>query len=202
MSKDEALNDLEQAKRRDKKVYITEIAINKVPYIEYQGFSDRQNYIMQELAKNVLLVSKEKNDSNEVAFTCDLGAPDPLENFGVAMGTEHEIDILADTYSNHLIVSRNSVAVVVLHNHPSTQTFSLQDIQFFITYPMIEVLVVISNQGTVHYMRRGKGYNYKEAFQLFQECIEGITKESLPKELYMASLEFLARCSEIGLFYS
>lgn len=52
--------ELEQAKRRDKKVYITDIAINKVPLIRYYEFTDEQNKIMQELAKDVLLLSKEK----------------------------------------------------------------------------------------------------------------------------------------------
>ena len=33
-------NKLEQAKRRDKKVMITDIAIEKVPYIEYKGLTE------------------------------------------------------------------------------------------------------------------------------------------------------------------
>ena len=112
------LESLEMAKKCDKKVYITDTAIDKVPLIEYYGFTDEQNQIMRELARNVLVISKESNDSNEVALTCDLGKPDPLHNFGVALGTEH------------MIVSSKSVAVVLLHNHPSTQTFSLEDVQF------------------------------------------------------------------------
>ena len=31
---------LEMAKSRDKKVYITDVAINKVPFIQYKGFTD------------------------------------------------------------------------------------------------------------------------------------------------------------------
>lgn len=202
MSEDiQNVHELEQAKRRDRKVYITDIAIDKVPYIKYDGFTDERNKIMQELAKDVLLLSKEKNDSNEVAITCDLGAENPLGSFGVSLGTEHEVDILADTLSNHIIVSKESVAVVVLHNHPSTQTFSLQDIHFFILHPRIEVIVVVSNQGMVHYLKRDREYDYKQAFQLFQECIEGLEKDSPAMEMYMASLTFLAKCSEAGLFY-
>ena len=160
------LHDLKQAKRRDRKVYITDIAIDKVPYIKYDGFTDERNRIMQELAKDVLLLSKERNDSNEVAITCDLGAENPLGSFGVSLGTEHEVDILADTLSNHIIVSRESVAVVVLHNHPSTQTFSLQDIHFFIRHPMIEVIVAVSNQGTIHYLKRDIEYDYKKSISV------------------------------------
>lgn len=201
MKGNKAVRDLEQAKHREHKVYITDIAIKKVPYIEYRGFDDEKNKIMQELAKSVLLISKEENDSNEVAITCDLGMENPLEQYGISLGSEHEVDIFADTLSNHMIVSQESVAVVVLHNHPSTQTFSLQDIQFFLEYSMLEVIVVVSNQGTVHYMMRDKGYDYTKAFQLFGECIADLTRVSPIKEQYLAALSFLAKCSEAGLYY-
>lgn len=55
--KPDTLKSLEMAKKRNKKVYITDIAIDKVPLIEYYGFTDEQNQIMQELAKNVLVIS-------------------------------------------------------------------------------------------------------------------------------------------------
>ena len=195
------MKKLDQAKRRDRKIYITNVAIDKVPLIAYKDFTDIQNNIMKELAQEVLTVSKDINESNEVAITCDLGVQDPLENYGVALGTEHEVNVLADTLSNHILVSRKSVAVVILHNHPSSQTFSLQDIQFFIEFPMIEVIVVVSNQGTVHYLKRDKGYNVKQAIELFNECIEGLSKNSPMTEVYLASLSFLAKCSEVGLYY-
>ncbi|MCM1267206.1 MAG: hypothetical protein NC302_04800 [Bacteroidales bacterium] len=195
------MKDLKQAKRRDRKIYITDVAIDKVPLIEYKGFTVTQNSIMRNLAQEVLAVSKNINESNEVAITCDLGTQDPLENYGVALGTEHEVNVLADTLSNHILMSRNSVAVVVLHNHPSTQTFSLQDIQFFIEFPMIEVMAVVSNQGAVHYLKRDKEYQVKDAIELFEECIDGLTKNSPVTEIYLASLSFLAKCSEVGLYY-
>ena len=193
--------NLGQGKKRNKKVFITDIAVEKVPFIEYKGYSKEKNNVMRELAQSVLLIAKEENNSNEVAITCDIGIENPLEQFGIAMGTEHEVNILSDTLSNHIIVSQESVAVVVMHNHPSTQTFSLQDIQFFLEYPMLEVMVVVSNQGMVHYMMRDKEYDYKKAFILFRECIKGLNKKSSIKEQYLASLTFLAKSSEVGVYY-
>lgn len=195
------LKSLEMAKKRDKKVYITDIAINKVPFIQYKGFTDSQNQIMRELAQEVLTVSKDENDSNEVAITCDLGVNNPLEVYGVSFGTEHEVDVRADTLSNHILVSRESVAVVVLHNHPSTQTFSIQDIRFFIEFSVLEVMVVVSNQGTVHYLKREESYDLKKAAALFNECVEDLKKDSPLTEIYFASLLFLARSSEVGIYY-
>lgn len=55
--------------------------------------------------------------------------------------TKFRVDItLNDSLSNHIIVSNESVVVLALHNHPSTQTFSLQDIQFYLEYSMLEIL--------------------------------------------------------------
>ena len=192
---------LGMAKKRDKKVYITDIAINKVPLVQYNGFTDNQNQLMQKLAQEVLTVSKEQNDSNEVAITCDLGADNPLEVYGVSFGTEHEVDVRADTLSNHILVSQKTVAVVVLHNHPSTQTFSIQDIRFFIEFSVKEVMVVVSNQGTIHYLRREENYNLKKAAALCNECVENLEKDSPLTEVYLASLSFLAKSSEAGIYY-
>lgn len=201
LGKPVSMKSLEMAKKRNKKVYITDIAINKVPFIQYKGFTDNQNHIMRELAQEVLMLSKDENDSNEVAITCDLGVDNPLEVYGVSFGTEHEVDVRADTLSNHILVSQKSVAVVVLHNHPSIQTFSIQDIRFFIEFSVLEVMVVVSDQGTVHYLRREESYDLKKAISLFNECVEGLKKDSPLTEVYLAALSFLAKSSEVGVYY-
>lgn len=67
-------------------------------------------------------------------------------------GDEHSVTIAADTLSNHLLVSQDSIAVVVLHNHPSMQTFSLTDISFFLQYNNVRMMSVVSNYGKVHYL--------------------------------------------------
>ena len=100
-----------------------------------------------------------------------------------------------------LIVSSKSVVVVLLHNHPSTQTFSLEDVQFFIQHPMLTVIVVVSNQGTVHYLKRDKDFDYGKVVVLFKECIQGLKRNSPSSKVYMATLTFLAKCSEAGLYY-
>ena len=40
--------------KRTEKIYITDIAIQKVPYIRYKNFSEKQNMIMRQLARDVL----------------------------------------------------------------------------------------------------------------------------------------------------
>lgn len=189
------------AKKRDKKVFITDIAIEKVPLIQYRGLNDMENGALYQLAKLVLLTSQTENNSNEVAITCTLDGDNPLEGIGISFGSEHEIDICADTASNHLILSAQRCAVVVLHNHPSTQTLSVEDIRFFLHYESVRIMVVVTNQGTIHYLCKDKEYNYRASVELYKECIAGLTSKSKIQEYYMAGLTFLTRCSEVGLFY-
>lgn len=198
----ELRSELDQAKKYGDKIVITDIAIQKVRYIEYKDLTEAQNAIMQRLAKEVLFLSQKYNNSNEVAITCDLALSDPLENYGICLGDEHSVDVCSDTQSNHLIVSAKMCTVVILHNHPSLQTFSLDDIRFFVANRGISILVVVSNQGKVHYMYKDKKYSERETIQLFNECVEGLDRSSTINERYHRALAFLTKCSETGLFYS
>lgn len=110
--------DLEQAKKRTEKVYITDIAIQKVPYIKYKNLSEEQNHIMRQLARDVLALAREYNNSNEVAITCDIGADSPLEEYGISYGTEHGVQITSDTLSNHILTSRTAyrwLSSIIIH---------------------------------------------------------------------------------------
>ncbi len=50
--------ELEQAKKRNNKVKITNIAISKVPYIEYKNMTEEQNLIMQKLARSIVFIAE------------------------------------------------------------------------------------------------------------------------------------------------
>jgi len=110
---------LSQAKRRDKKVEITDVSIAKVPFIMYKGFTFEENQKICQLAKTVLILAKEENNSNEVAITYDLERKDIP--YGIAFGNEHSVDICSDTRSFHILLSARRTTVIMLHNHPSTK---------------------------------------------------------------------------------
>lgn len=63
------LSNLEMAKKRNHKIPITDKAIEKVPFIKYREIPTEEYEIIHNLAKQVLQLSKDKNDSNEVAIT-------------------------------------------------------------------------------------------------------------------------------------
>lgn len=191
---------LGQTKKRDKKVYITDIAIEKVPYIEYKGMDEEQNKVIQRLAKLVLRLSKDRNDSNEVAITWDM-CGENINKYGIAYGTVNEVDVEADTYSYHLLHSASGVVLVLLHNHPSTRTFSLDDISYMMIFQAIEYMIVVSNQGTIHYLKKEKDYSVKNAKILYNECVKQNKNAVTIEGKYVTALEFLKRCGEAGLYY-
>lgn len=193
---------LRQAKKRNSKVKITEVAIKKVPLIEYKGLSKRENKIVQELIREVLRISRNENDSNEVAITCALeNGENGAFKYGIAYGDEHSVNVMADTESFHIIRNASSVTIIMLHNHPSTQTFSFDDLLFFIEYSSISMMVVVSNQGKVHYLVREKDYDRNRAIELCKQCINRINDKTDLKQLYEAVLEVLKNCSKVGLYY-
>ena len=155
-------NNLEMAKKRDHKIIITDEAINKIPRIKYRGIPESEYDNLWDLAKNVLKISKEENDSNEVAITYSLDSVKLIEQgeryIGIALGSEHDVDPLSDTTAYHLISSIEECVVIVLHNHPSLSDFSLTDVQFLLRYDNVKMMVVITNLGSISYLVKNKKY--------------------------------------------
>lgn len=189
------------SKNKFKKVYITDIAIKKVPLIEYKDLTKKQNLIMRHFARQVLIISKKYNNSNEVAITFDIKDDKVLKNYGISMGDERSVDVCADTLSNHLIRASKGCSIVIYHNHPSRQTFSLQDIVFFLLYQSINIMALVSNQGTVHYLYKDKKFDYNKAYDIIEEETDDLTNKSKKEMIYNATLRFLSRCTEAGILY-
>ncbi len=189
------------SKNRFKKVDITDVAISKVPFVQYKGLNEAQNRDLQKLAQLVLLKSQMGNNSNEYAVTVSLNNENLFEQIGFAKGDEHEVKVHAATNSHHIIVSARDVSVAVIHNHPSVQTLSIEDIGFFLYETTVKILSVVTNQGAVHYIMKDKDYDYSAAEKLRRDCTEDLTKDSSEKECYEAALDFLTHCSEVGLYY-
>lgn len=103
----------------------------------------------------MLLISKNENNSNEVAITYEMDSRKRIQDgedyIGVALGGEHEVDPLSSTISYHLVSSAKECVVIVLHNHPS-----LSDVQFLLRYERIKMMVVVTNLGSISYLVKGE----------------------------------------------
>lgn len=199
------INDLKMAKKRDHKIMITDEAINKVPRIKYKEIPENEYDSLWELAKSVLKLSKEENNSNEVAVVYSLKSVKLIEQgekyIGVALGTEHDVDPLSNTTAYHLISSAKDCVVIVLHNHPSLSNFSLSDIQFLLKYETVKMLVVVTNLGSISYLVKNKKYDFKKAIALFNEAVDKNNAADNLKDLQAAADYFLKNSYNIGIDY-
>lgn len=88
-----------------------------------------------------------------------------------------------------------------MHNHPSTQTFSFVDIQFLLGYASIRMLVVVSNQGTVHYLMKEDNYQWSKANKMFCQYINNIPEKVSINHILDITEQFLKNCKDVGLNY-
>jgi hypothetical protein len=199
------LKDLEMAKKRDHKIMITDEAIDKVPRIKYKNIPESEYDNIQDLAKSVLKISKDENDSNEVAVTYSLGSDKLIEKgeryIGVALGSEHAVDPLSDTTAYHLVCSAEECVIIVLHNHPSLSDFSLTDVQFLLRYENVKMMVVVTNLGSISYLVKGTSYNQKDAIALFNKAVDKNNDAKDLKDLQDAADYFLKNSYNVGICY-
>ena len=198
------LEELQMAKKRDHKIMITDIAIEKVPYINYKGIPEEEYEIIRELAKSVLRIAKENNNSDEVAITYSMDV-DKLEHndemFGISFGDEHTVNPLEDTLSYHLIMSSTNCVILSLHNHPSLSKISLADVQFFIKYDSIKMIVIITNLGSIFYMVKTDKYNKGKAIDLYNKAVDYHYKASGLKGYQNAADQFINECFTVGIIH-
>lgn len=199
------INDLEMAKKRTNKIMITDMAIEKVPLIRYREIPESEYLMLQELAREVLMISKNDNDSNEVALTYSLDYRTLLaegkEFMGVALGDEHSVDPCMNTVAYHLITTSIQCVVIVLHNHPSLSKFSLEDVKFFLSNGTVKMMVVITNLGNISYLVKKENYNRKKAIEIFNNAVSMHNKGSNIHDYQKAVFHFLSICHEANIVY-
>ena len=193
------------AKKRDCKIIITNEAIRKVPRLKYKNIPESEYNTIQELARNVLRISKNENNSNDVAIAYGMDSVERIqkgeEYIGVALGNEHGVDPISNTTAYHLVSSAEDCIVIVLHNHPSLSDFSLSDVQFLLRYTSVKMMAVVTNLGSISYLVKGKGYAYDKAVALFNEAVSSNNEAKDWKGLQKAADHFLKNCYMVGIDY-
>ena len=176
-----------------------------MPRVQYKEISETEYDNLRELARQVLQISKDENDSNEVAVTYSLESARLIEKgelyIGISLGAEHGVDPMSDTTSYHLIRASRDCVVLVLHNHPSLSAFSLSDIQFLLTYDTVKLMVVVTNLGSVSYLVKNGKYDFEKAVDLLNEAIDLNNKAQKLKYLQDAADYFLKNCYNVGINY-
>ena len=199
------MKDLEMAKKRDHKILITDEAIKKVPLVQYKEIPESEYLMLQELAKEVLIVSKNDNDSNEVALTYSLDYRNLIaegkEYMGVALGDEHSVDPCMNTTSYHLITTSLECVVIVFHNHPSLSKFSLEDIKFFLSNIAVKMMVVVTNLGSISYLVKRDSFYRKNAIEIYNHAVSLHNKGNDILDYQYAVSYFLSNCHDANIIY-
>lgn len=186
---------VEQAKKRDHKIYITDTAIEKVGKVSLSDFSEEQTVAMQECHKELLRISKNRNDSNEVLFISNL-------DFTVSvtvLGTEHTVEPGKNPFAVSVIGNSPKYSLVYMHNHPSTNTFSLADIDTFVCDGVIKTMSVVTNQGEVYVINKTSSFSYDKARHLMRDINRLLPDDKNIGHNFVK--EFLKRCDEGGIEY-
>jgi proteasome lid subunit RPN8/RPN11 len=199
------IEELEMARKRDHKIMITDEAIEKVPLVKYKEIPESEYLTLQDLAKEVLNVSKNDNDSNEVALTYSLDhrhlAAEGKEYIGVTLGDEHSVDPCMNTVANHLIMASFECVVIILHNHPSLSKFSLEDVKFFLRNETVKMMVVVTNLGNISYLVKKDKYDRRKAVELYNNAVSMHNEGSGMHDYQKAVSYFLSNCYQANVVY-
>ncbi|WP_124098352.1 minor capsid protein [Ruminococcus sp. Marseille-P6503] len=187
---------LEQAKKRNHKIYITDMAIDKVNKVKLSDFSQKQIDDMQIKHKDLLKIAKEKNDSNEVLLINDLNLRSEVQIFG----DEFVVSPAKNPFAVSVIGNAQRRSLIYMHNHPSTNNFSVADIDTFICEGAIKVMSVITNQGEVYILNKKSEYEYNKARNLMAEIFNSFNNEEMDNNEFVR--RFLKQCHKGGIEYA
>lgn len=192
--KAEGVGELEQAKKRDHKILVTDIAIEKIPKSNIHYLSAEQNNLIYENHKALLRKSQIVNNSDEVAMLFDLNTGAIADK----LGSEHKVNVFENPNAVSMHAHAKQRELFLAHNHPSTQDFSYSDLGVFIMHDSIGGISVVSNSGNVHILYKTEKYDFSKAY----ECISNIRNcyttynEDVDKAIVK---EFLKVSSKVGI---
>ena len=200
----EELHNLE-ANKRDHKIEITDVAIEKVPLIKYKYISEEHYKPLQAIAKMVLETAKTENDSNEVVYTYSLDGVDLWDENGdylaVAFGDEHSVSPESDADTFHLLRTAKDCVLVLVHNHPSLSKVSLQDVSYLLRYETLKMIVVVTNRGSINYIVKSDKFDWLKAAELFNKATKEFLERDELKHRQKVTDTFLSNCTECGLVF-
>lgn len=187
---------LEQAKKRNHKIYITDTAIDKVGKVNLPDFSQEQIDDMQIKHKDLLRLAKEKNNSNEVLLIDDLNLKSEVQIFG----DEFVVSPAQNPFAVSVIGNAKRRSLIYMHNHPSTNNFSVADLDTFICEGAIKAMSVVTNQGEVYILNKKSEYEYNKARNLMAEVFNSFDGEEIDNNEFVR--RFIKQCHKGGIEYA
>lgn len=192
----ERVNGLEQAKKRDHKIYITDTAIDKVKKTPLSDFSEDQIELMRQKHKELLEISRDKNDSNEVLLIDSVD----FRSETCVYGDEFAVIPSKSPFAVSIIGNAQPYSLVYMHNHPSTNIFSVADIDTFICERAIKTMSVVTNQGEVYILNKLPEYDYNKTRKLLFDIFTELDIDETKRKEFVS--RFLKQCQKGGIEYA
>ena len=190
-------------KNRNRAIDITDVAISKVPKTHIYGFSNEQNTYIQALHRELLKEAQKLNKEYhtnlmEVGILLDIHTWDYWKIKGKKDCT---VDIKESVEAFKVLMNARKNQLMMMHNHPSTGTFSGEDFKTFCNNDAIYMMTVVGNDASVYILVKMKDFDKKvlaEYAQIAQEYYElGYKKNNGT----MAMKHILKNASKYGMEY-
>lgn len=162
---------------------ITDKAIESVPKIKIDGYTDEQCELIQQHHKDLLKYSRDNNDSKEVAFVMDSSMSSRKE----FVGSDDKLDFGSELYGKDLFV---------MHNHPRNSSFSDTDIAFILGSDNVRSLSIVKNNGSVEVLTKTMSFNKEKAINEFRRSYKKYVKIGNDLEVDKAIERFIIKYKE------
>ena len=143
----------------------------------------------------LLKIAKDENDSNEVLLINDLEFKSEVS----VLGGEFKVSPGENPFAVSVISNAKRQSLIYLHNHPSTNNFSVGDIDTFVCESAIKTMSVVTNQGEVYVLNKTAAYNYNNIRTMLNEIYKSFDGDEIDNKAFVS--EFLKRCKEGGVEY-
>lgn len=176
-------SDIIKEKSKKPITKITDNAIEKVPKVKIDGYSDEQCEIIQQEHKKLLDYSRANNDNKEVAFVFNGDLTERRE----FLGEDDRLDFGSVLYGKDLFV---------MHNHPRNSSYSMNDILCVLDTDNIKSLSIVKNNGSVETLTKTNNFRKDELIIDLKRQYKKIVKTGSDEEIDKAINKFLERNKE------
>lgn len=180
----------------NKPVLVTDQAIRKVKAVKVQGLEE-DSEILQEEHQKLLKFAQKENGSKEVTGVInksELG----VKKFVYAKGDWDRTNLDSNPEIPMIFAMSPPESLVVIHNHPNSNSFSYADLGIF-SYPQVKTLTLVTNKGVVRVLNKTDSFDYREFIDIIKEEKErwGFTGTTQP----VIVKNVLKRAKECNLEY-
>lgn len=183
-----------------KKQYINEASILRLrPYVIEEIGDDESFYLYQQCQK-LLYYALSKNMCNEVALVY---AVNTHEEGNLILGTQTNTDLESDTKTQKLLNDKDENICILIHNHPTDSSFSIEDYAEFMLYAKLKVMVAVTNSGQQYFMTKTDTYDRKNAIkkliEITKNCDHNNDNKLTRSESVQAAKQFEKIAYTVGI---